>query len=175
MVIRYLLVLVVALTVTACSHKYAQDNGLGLKAQYDQYMEFLKTRYKFDDEVAFLKQAQQYYSEAKWLQVSAVDEGFVTAAEVASKPHEAIYFPNEMIRYIDAKEEIDFPLGCLFVEGINENKEPIVFFISYIYEHNKWLIDEIEISYFTDGTTPYVKEPICDIEEKHRLWLKQFE
>ena len=84
-------------------------------------------------------------------------------------------FPGEIIEISDSKESIYNKTGCLLVSGVNKNNIPMDYYITYGFAENQWIIRDITVKYFFEGTKRFLTEAVCDEEERARLWLEFIE
>lgn len=84
-------------------------------------------------------------------------------------------FPIEITKIIDTKESIDDKDGCLLVSGTNISGVPLDYYISFNQEDNRWIINEVTVKYFLDGSERYLEKAVCDEQERMNLWLESME
>lgn len=82
------------------------------------------------------------------------------------------YFPQEMVLTTDFKELINETEGCLLVSGTTATQVLLDYYINYIYSDNDWLIKDITVKYFLDGSKRYLNYAECDEDKRMSLWLE---
>jgi hypothetical protein len=76
---------------------------------------------------------------------------------------EQLLFKKYMSKQIEHFEKIDGLVGCLSINGLDNESMPMSFNIKYIYEHDRWLIDEIGIL-FVNSTIDFKQSAQCPSE-----------
>ncbi|MBO1897381.1 hypothetical protein HNW13_016720 [Shewanella sp. BF02_Schw] len=76
---------------------------------------------------------------------------------------EQLLFKKYMSKQIAHFEKIDGLVGCLSINGLDNESMPMSFNIKYIYEHDRWLIDEIGIL-FVNSTIDFKQSAQCPSE-----------
>jgi len=69
-------------------------------------------------------------------------------------------FSKYMTREITHYEEVRNSKGCLTVNGVGSEDNPIAFYIEYKNIDNKWLISDIDVS-FLDEIKEYKRKALC--------------
>lgn len=152
----------------------ASGNDVSLQQEFEEYQQFMRIQ---EGRAALIKDAQAYFSDRKWHNLRQTYNKAAGSSNEADRliVDRALVFPLAMTSVLVFKEHREDAGGCLFVEGVDETQDPVVFFISYVYEGGRWVIDEMATEYYTDNTEPYIKEPICNMEQRDALWLEQFQ
>ncbi|WP_351008396.1 hypothetical protein [Shewanella sp. S1-58-MNA-CIBAN-0166] len=76
---------------------------------------------------------------------------------------EQLLFKKYMSKQIEHFEKIDGLVGYLSINGLDNESMPMSFNIKYIYEHDRWLIDEIGIL-FVNSTIDFKQSAQCPSE-----------
>lgn len=149
--------------ITACSDSLRHEsdqNGDILMQQFNNYRAVAKT----PAESAFLTPDLQAF-----LTKSRIKKKDPVFSDMFSK------FPDEMIQISGYNESILGSDGCLMVSGINAENKPMDYYIIYALKNDHWIIEKIQVEYFSDETERYLTEAVCDQEEKDKLWLEHAE
>ncbi|VAW60637.1 hypothetical protein MNBD_GAMMA11-359 [hydrothermal vent metagenome] len=149
--------------ITACSGSLPRESDQGndiLMKKFNNY----KTLAKAPAESVFLAPDLQAF-----LVKSRIKKKDPVFSDMFSK------FPDEIIQVSDHRESIQGNTGCLMVNGINAENIPMDYYIIYAVKNEHWIIEKIQVEYFSDETERYLTEAVCDQEEKDRLWLKHVE
>jgi hypothetical protein len=85
------------------------------------------------------------------------------------------YFPVEMVNTTDFKESIDSKSGCLLVSGTDSDDTPMDYYIKFNLIDAKWIISEVTVKYFLDGSKRFLEAAECNEERRMKLWLESME
>jgi hypothetical protein len=81
-------------------------------------------------------------------------------------------YPFEMRNEISHSEVVDHDYGCLMVQGNNQDSIPMDYYLTFAKENNAWIINDITVKYYLDGTERYLSEPVCDEEVRMERWVE---
>jgi hypothetical protein len=140
-----------------CSLDGTNVNNSNLKDSFNEY----KSLYGTPSESALLK--------------AELWESLVKAREIKEQSafvNSLAKFPNEIVKTIDTKESIQGEFGCLLVSGSDTNGVELDYYITFNLTNNKWIISEVTIKYFLDGSERYLEKAVCDEQERMTLWLQ---
>ena len=84
-------------------------------------------------------------------------------------------FPNELVKITSHSESIIENTGCLMINGTNSEHTPTDYYIVYKRVDARWLIDNISVKFFLDGTERFLDRAVCDDEEQEKIWIKHME
>ena len=81
-------------------------------------------------------------------------------------------YPFEMRNEISHSEVVDHDYGCLMVQGNNQDSIPMDYYLTFAKENNAWIINDITVKYYLDGTERYLSEPVCDEQVRMERWVE---
>ncbi len=154
------LILPVFLLITSCANYPANNKGESLINWFKEYKSYYQT-----------SSEANYFSPPLWSSIKKARTNNKASAFVSTLSK----FPNEIIEITDYKETISGKTGCLLVSGKNSNKTPLDYYLSYKLNDSKWVIEDITVKYFFDGTKRFLTEAVCDEEKRAQLWLEFIE
>lgn len=145
--------------MVGCANKPTSDNR-GLIKWFNEYKLFYKT-----------KTEGTYFNPILWdsIKMARINSNKSAFVGALSK------FPNEIIGISDYKEAVNDKAGCLLVSGINSKNIPLDYYLTYSLKENQWIIEDVTVKYFFDGTERFLKEAVCDEQKRAQLWLKSME
>ncbi|KKO47156.1 hypothetical protein WG68_00425 [Arsukibacterium ikkense] len=114
-------------------------------------------------------QAEQQFVKAELWQTLVTARA---AAETSELVNAIAYFPLEMAVTTDTKQAINGQQGCLLISGTNAKQTPLDYYIQFDLTDNQWLISDVAIKYFLDGSERYLTYAECDAEKRMALWLE---
>lgn len=148
--------IIFCLTMLGCSHSSSQQSGT-LSAKFASYKATVSTP-----------------AEHKFVKAELWET--LVASRVAAAKSEVInaiaYFPLEMTKITDVKESISGTRGCLLVSGTNAKQVLLDYYIQFDLTDGNWLISDVAIKYFLDGSERYLPYAECDAEKRMTLWLE---
>ncbi|MCF6324351.1 MAG: hypothetical protein L3J89_08520 [Gammaproteobacteria bacterium] len=145
--------------VIGCTSNPTYDNKSLIK-WFNEYKSFYKTENEDD-----------FFNPILWASIkkSRINSTKSAFAGALSK------FPNEIIDISDYKEAISDKEGCLLISGINSEKTPLDYYLTYQSIENKWVIKDVTVKYFFDNTERFLQEAVCDEQKRAQLWLQFME
>lgn len=117
----------------------------------------------------------------------STEQGFITAelwntlqmARQSANKSEFVnaiaYFPIEMAKTSDFKELVKGTVGCLLVSGTTLKQVPLDYYVSFKISDGNWIINDISVKYFLDGTKRFLNYAECDEDKRMSLWLESIQ
>lgn len=149
-------ILIFLVFIVACANKPTHGSNI-LTKRFIEYKSFYKT-----------KTESAFFNPSLWdsIEKARYNSNKSVFVDILSK------FPNEIGRILDYKESIHDKTGCLLVSGINSENTPMDYYLTYELKNGKWIIGDMTMKYFFDGTERFLKEAVCSEEERAKLWLE---
>ncbi len=153
------LILFFLILISGCASNTTYDNN-SLTKWFTEYKSFYET-----------KNEDTFFNPSLWntIKKSRLNNDKSGFSGALSK------FPKEMIEVTDYKESINEKGACLLVSGVNSSNIPMDYYLRYKLNENRWIINEVTVKYYLDGTERYLNKAVCDEQERMRLWLQYME
>lgn len=119
--------------ITACATTNSQQQPL--------YMEFSQYSEKVNAQ-NIKTQYQNYFTQSPLAGESLDDPDVI----------DHLLFPRYMKTQTDSFEKTDKATGCLTVNGVSNEDEPMTFSLEYAATNNGWRINKILMAFFEDST-----------------------
>lgn len=127
------LIFSVALLISSCAHQKEAVSPL-----YDQYVVYMHSVTKQN----VISVADKYFSKS------------LLGTDYKDDPDAPVLlaFHTRMVAIDSHAETTHKNHGCLIINGYNDNREPLIFRLQYIYTGGNWLISWIHIIYPGDAS-----------------------
>jgi len=144
MIKNIILVLFSVLILSGCS----STSKSSLTKLYPVYLKYEKTT----NEKNIVKLADNFFS-------SRMLKELEEAGSIADSK-DLLLFKNYIINKDSHYEKINAHVGCLSINGLDEENSPVILSLKYTLMNDSWLIDEIHILYF-DSKEEFTKSAKC--------------
>ena len=82
-------------------------------------------------------------------------------------------FPFELTKMESSQEIIENGIGCLVVHGQDQKNQPMDYFIEFVKQEGRWVIDNYETVIYDDSER-WLTEPVCDPAKRQQLYDLHF-